>query len=57
MTTAKKSDFAPDIRKTPDGGTLLTLRDLSHQHRVEADYRKRMNALMGEVEAAHEAKQ
>jgi signal transduction histidine kinase len=57
ITTAKKSDFAPDIRKTPDGGTLLTLRDLSHQHQVEADYRTRMDALMGELEAAQEAKQ
>jgi two-component system cell cycle sensor histidine kinase PleC len=57
ITTAKKSDFAPDIRKTPDGGTLLTLRDLSHQHRMEADYRKRMDVLMGELEAAHEAEQ
>src|ERR1700749_172459 len=25
ITTARKNDFAPDIRKTPDGGTLLTL--------------------------------
>ena len=57
ITTAKKSDFAPDIRKTPDGGTLLTLRDLSHQHRMEEDYRKRMDALMDELEAAHQAKQ
>ncbi|HEX4635011.1 MAG TPA: HAMP domain-containing sensor histidine kinase [Rhizomicrobium sp.] len=57
ITTARKSDFAPDIRKTPDGGTLLTLRDLSHQHRMEADYRKRMDALMGELETAHQAKQ
>ncbi len=57
ITTAKKSDFASDIRKTPDGGTLLTLRDLSHQHRMEADYRTRMDVLMGELEAAHEAEQ
>ena len=55
ITTAKKSDFAPDIRKTPDGGTLLTLRDLSSQHRLEAEYAKRMNALMDELEAAHQA--
>jgi two-component system cell cycle sensor histidine kinase PleC len=57
ISTAKKSDFAPDIRRTPDGGTLLTLRDLSHQHRMEADYRKRMDNLMSELEAAHQAEQ
>jgi two-component system cell cycle sensor histidine kinase PleC len=57
ITTAKKSDFAPDVRKTPDGGTLLTLRDLSSQHRIEADYRKRMDALMDELEGAHQATQ
>ena len=57
ITTARKSDFAPDIRKTPDGGTLLTLRDLSQQNRLEADYRKRMDALMSEMEAAHQAKE
>ena len=57
ISTAKKSDFAPDIRRTPDGGTLLTLRDLSSQHRMEADYRRRMETLMAELEAAHQAKQ
>src|SRR5258706_6587736 len=57
ITTAKKNDFAPDIRRTPDGGTLLTLRDLSSQHRMEAEYRKRMQALMGELEAAHQETQ
>lgn len=57
ITTARKNDFAPDIRKTPDGGTLLTLRDLSSQHRIEAEYHKRMDALMGELDVAHQAKQ
>ncbi len=57
ITTARKNDFAPDIRKTPDGGTLLTLRDLSTQHRMEAEYHKRMDALMGELETAHREKQ
>ena len=54
ISTAKKSDFAPDLRKTPDGGTLLTLRDLSSQYRLEAEYRRRMDALMEELEAAHQ---
>jgi len=57
ILTAKRSDFAPDIRRTPDGGTLLSLHDLTHQHRMEADYRKRMDTLMAELEAAHRAKQ
>ena len=57
ITTARKNDFSPDIRKTPDGGTLLTLRDLSSQHRMEAEYHKRMDALMGELDVAHQAKQ
>ena len=57
ILTAKRSDFAPDIRRTPDGGTLLSLHDLTHQHRMEADYRKRMDTLMAELEAAHQAKQ
>jgi len=57
ITTARKNDFAPDIRKTPDGGTLLTLRDLSSQHRMEAEYHKRMDTLMVELELAHQAKQ
>jgi len=57
ILTAKRSDFAPDIRRTPDGGTLLSLHDLTHQHRMEADYRRRMDALMAELEAAHQAKQ
>jgi two-component system cell cycle sensor histidine kinase PleC len=56
ILTAKRSDFAPDIRRTPDGGTLLSLHDLTHQHRMEADYRKRMDTLMAELEAAHQAK-
>src|SRR5579859_6564968 len=56
ITTARKNDFAPDIRKTPDGGTLLTLRDLASQHRIEAEYHKRMDALMNELVAAHQAK-
>ncbi|HWU54797.1 MAG TPA: HAMP domain-containing sensor histidine kinase [Rhizomicrobium sp.] len=57
ITTARKNDFAPDIRKTADGGTLLTLRDLSTQHRIEAEYHKRMEMLMGELDAASQAKQ
>jgi len=57
ITTARKNDFAPDIRRTPDGGTLLTLRDLANQRRVEADYHQRMEALMAELEAAHQGRQ
>ena len=54
ISTARKNDFLPDIRKTPDGGTLLTLRDLSSQHRMEAEYRQRMETLMTELEIAHQ---
>jgi len=57
ITTAKKSDFSPDLRKTPDGGTLLMLHDLAQQHRMEAHFRKHMDALIAELEAAHQAKQ
>jgi len=57
ITTARKNDFAPDIRRTADGGTLLTLRDLSSQHRLEVEYHKRMEMLMGQLEAAHQATQ
>ena len=57
ITTAKKSDFAPDIRKTPDGGTLLTCATCPHQHRMEDDYRKRMDVLMAELAAAHRGRQ
>jgi len=57
ISTARKNDFLPDIRKTADGGTLLTLRDLSSQHRLEVEYHKRMEMLMGELETAHQATQ
>src|SRR5690242_11666614 len=57
ISTARKNDFLPDIRKTPEGGTLLTLRDLSSQHRMEAEYRKRMETLMTELELAHQGRE
>jgi two-component system cell cycle sensor histidine kinase PleC len=53
---ATRNDFEPQIRRTPDGGTLLTLRDLSALRRMEESYRRQIDALQEELAAARHAR-
>ena len=53
---AIRGDFEPQIRRTPDGGTLLTFRDLSALHRMEESYRRQIDALQEELAAARHAR-
>jgi two-component system, cell cycle sensor histidine kinase PleC len=53
----QQSDFEPHVRRTPDGGTLLTFHDLSAVHRMEDGYRRQINALKQELAAARQARQ
>ena len=50
--TIQRSDFEPHIRRTVDGGTLLTFRDLSDLRRMEEGYRRQIDALKEELAAA-----
>ena len=48
---------APDVRRTPDGGKLLTFGDVSRVRQIEADYRTQVDALKAELMAAQAAHQ
>jgi signal transduction histidine kinase len=51
-----QSDFEPHIRRTPDGGTLLTFRDQSAMRRMEDGYRRQIEALKEDLAAARHAR-
>ena len=53
----QRSDFAPELRKTPDGGTLLTFRDLAPLRKMEEQYQQQIDALKTELAQAHRARQ
>jgi signal transduction histidine kinase len=55
--SAGRSDFAPELRKTSDGGTLLTFRDLGPLRKMEEQYQQQIEALKAELAAAHRARQ
>jgi two-component system cell cycle sensor histidine kinase PleC len=52
-----RSDFAPEIRKTQDGGTLLTFRDLAPLRKMEEQHREQIDDLKAELAAAHRARE
>ena len=53
---AARSQFEPQVRRTPDGGTLLTFRDQSALRRMEEGYRLEIDALKEELAAARQAR-
>lgn len=53
---AARSQFEPQVRRTPDGGTLLTFRDQSALRRMEEGYRQEIDALKEELAAARQAR-
>jgi signal transduction histidine kinase len=53
---APQSEFEPQVRKTPDGGTLLTFHDLSALRRMEEDYLRQIDDLKAELAAAGQAR-
>ncbi|HET7085656.1 MAG TPA: HAMP domain-containing sensor histidine kinase [Rhizomicrobium sp.] len=55
--STRRSDFEPEIRKTPDGGTLLTFRDLTPVRKMEEKYRQQIETLRTELAAAHHARE
>jgi len=52
-----RSELSPEVRKTPDGGTLLTYRDLSALKRMEDAYTREIDALQSELAAVRHARQ
>jgi len=56
VSTAR-SEFEPELRKTPDGGTLLTFRDLAPLRKMEEQYQQQIDVLKAELAAAHRARQ
>ncbi len=54
--TIHRSDFEPHARRMPDGGTLLTFRDLSALRRMEESYRRQIETLTEELAAARHAR-
>src|SRR3954468_741597 len=51
------SDFEPELRRTADGGTLLTFRDLAPLRKMEEQYQQQIDMLKAELAAAHRARQ
>jgi two-component system cell cycle sensor histidine kinase PleC len=54
---ATTSDFAPEVRKMPDGGTLLTFRDLAPLRQMEEKHRHEIDVLRAELAEARHARQ
>ena len=50
-------DFQPEIRRTPDGGTLIAFRDMSALRIMEEDYCRRIETLNAELATAQKARQ
>jgi signal transduction histidine kinase len=57
VSGALRSELSPEVRKTPDGGTLLTYRDLSALKRMEDAYTREIDALNSELVAVRHARQ
>jgi signal transduction histidine kinase len=53
----RPSDFEPELRRTPDGGTLLTFRDLTPLREMEEKHQQKIAMLKAELAAAHRATQ
>ena len=53
----RPSDFEPELRKTADGGTLLTFRDLAPLRQMEEKHQQQIDVLKAELAAAHRATQ
>jgi two-component system, cell cycle sensor histidine kinase PleC len=53
---APQAELEPQVRKTHDGGTLLTFRDLSGLRKMEEDYLRQIDELKTELAAAGEAR-
>jgi len=55
--STRPGDFEPELRKTADGGTLLTFRDLAPLRKMEEQYQQQIDMLKAELAAAHRARQ
>jgi signal transduction histidine kinase len=55
--STQRSDFEPELRIMPDGGTLLTFRDLAPLRKMEEEHRQQIDVLQAELAAAHRARQ
>ena len=55
--STRHSDFEPELRKTPDGGTLLTFRDLAPLRELEEKHQQQIDMLKAELAEAHRARQ
>ena len=51
------SDLQPEIHRTRDGGTLITLRDMSAVRKMEEEYCRRIETLNEELAMAQKARQ
>jgi signal transduction histidine kinase len=55
--STRRSDFEPELRIMPDGGTLLTFRDLAPLRKMEESYQQQIDMLKAELATAHRARQ
>lgn len=55
--STRTNDYQPDVRRTRDGGTLLTFRDVSAMRTMEEEYRQRIEALNAELAQAKAGQQ
>jgi signal transduction histidine kinase len=51
------SDLQPEVHRTRDGGTLITLRDMSAVRKMEEEYCRRIETLNAELAMAQKARQ
>ncbi|HKY18612.1 MAG TPA: HAMP domain-containing sensor histidine kinase [Rhizomicrobium sp.] len=55
--STRMNDYQPEVRRTRDGGTLLTFRDVSAMRTMEDAYRQRIEALNAELAQAKAGQQ
>jgi signal transduction histidine kinase len=55
--SAHTDDLQPEVHRTRDGGTLITLRDMSALRKMEEEYCRRIEILNAELATAQKARQ